>query len=83
MNEELAKAIVDDVRRFTDALCLRLRELEGQASPDEYKAWQTRVGRALGPLDEILLRPVEALHPNAVPTSMGGVGPLRPLARPE
>lgn len=83
MDEELARAIVDDVRRFADALFLRLQQLEKQVSADELKTWQSRVGRALGPLDELLLSPIESLHPAVLPKSMGGTGPDRALERPK
>ncbi|MFO0598286.1 MAG: hypothetical protein U0228_23480 [Myxococcaceae bacterium] len=80
MDEGRARAIVDHVRRFTDALFRELRELEGTMPPDEVRVWRQRTGQALGGLQTHLLYPIEEEHPNVIPKSMGGVGPDRPLS---
>lgn len=79
MTEAQAVEFVDAVRRAGAELIGGLRDLE-QGKPDDVRHWQLEVAMVMGDMQNRLLEPVFAVHPNARPKELGGLHP-RPFDR--
>jgi hypothetical protein len=71
MTEQQAIEFVDAVRRSGTELIVALRKLE-QGKPDDVRHWQLAVAGVMGEMQDQLLEPIFALHPNARPKELGG-----------
>ena len=71
MTRDQAIEFVDAVRRAGTELTLGLRRLE-QGKPDDVRDWQLAVADVMGEMQDRLLEPVFALHPDTRPKELGG-----------
>jgi hypothetical protein len=72
MTEGQAIEFVDVVRRAGAELIQGLRDLE-QGKPDDVRHWELEVAMVMGEMQNRLLEPVFAAHPNARPKELGGL----------